>query len=612
MSKDHKSQISNGISTLFISKKCSKTMNRFSMKTNSKTVLLLILTMVSIGFGYNICYPPEQDDNLQSRILFLLCFSIVLLLIFLSILHFRCNSLIKNNILLKQRGEKRKFVIRQQKERWEKTFNAIPDIITLQNKNRVIIKANKAAIDFFKINGKDLIGQYCYKMFHGSSGPCSGCPASVTLSTSLFSSQPIFHKELGKSFLVSSASILDSNKEIKYLIHIAKDITVQKQLEEELQQSQKMEAIGTLAGGIAHDFNNILSVIIGYSEIAKINIQTDSGRPVEDIDQILAAGRRATELVKQILTFSQKSEQQIQAISPHLIVQEALTMMRASLPASIVIQQDIDTKCGQILADPTKVHQIVVNLYTNALHAMADKKGVLNISLIQKNLLNGQAKEHNVSSGSFIVLSVSDTGHGMSPETIARIFEPYFTTKEMGKGTGLGLAVILGIVKNYQGFVEVESEQGKSSSFKVYFPTVTDDIIETQPLDKDKALPTGTERILLVDDEETLVDINKTELESLGYAVTSTTNSMEALAKIEENPSQFDMLITDQIMPDLSGSELAQKTLLRQPDIPIILLTGYSSNITENEAIAIGIKRYVRKPVTRALLSQIVREVFDE
>jgi signal transduction histidine kinase/CheY-like chemotaxis protein len=383
-------------------------------------------------------------------------------------------------------------------------------------------------------------------------------------------------------------------------------------LETQLQHAHKMEAVGTLAGGIAHDFNNILSAIIGFAEMAKDDIPADSNA-IKDIDQVIKASTRAADLVQHILTFSRMSGHSLEPLEPHLIIKEALKMLRASLPTTIKIQEDIDVNCGKVMADSTNIHQIIVNLCTNSLHAMEKEKGVLSVSLYRKEISDEEiAGEPEVSSGPFMVLEISDTGHGMEQATIEHIFDPYFTTKEVGKGTGLGLSIIHGIIKDYHGFIRVESKLGKGTTFHVYIPALQQETATTGEVKIDTSLPTGTERILVVDDESMIASINKTILERFGYKVTMTTNSLDALEKIRTDPDQFDLIITDQTMPNLTGAELAQRILKIKHNMPIILCTGYSSVLSEEEALAIGMKKYVRKPVDRKTLTKIVRQVLDE
>jgi nitrogen-specific signal transduction histidine kinase/ActR/RegA family two-component response regulator len=415
---------------------------------------------------------------------------------------------------------------------------------------------------------------------------------------------------------VHAYPIFDSNGEVSQIIEYCLDINARKKAEEEkskleaeLRQAQKMEAIGTLAGGIAHDFNNILSVIIGYADLLKFNIQSGKGVQEEEIDQVLTAGKRAKELVQQILAFSRKSEHYLQPLYPHLIVKEALKMMRSTLPATITIEQDIDTECGKIQAVSTEIHQIMVNLCTNAMQAMGPGKGVLRVSLCRKDIPADQIKESDASPGPFIVLSISDTGNGMDRETIQRIFEPYYTTKEVGKGTGLGLSTVYGIVKDLKGFIEVESEPEKGTTFQVYMPALPIGLSDSEETEQNAPLPTGAERILLVDDENSIVLMQKATLENLGYQVTATTNSLEALRNFQETPDDFDLLITDMTMPDMTGAELAQRVLSIKSGFPIILCTGFSEQIDEEKAKAIGIKEYIKKPIIIMEIATAVRKV---
>ncbi|MBU0664333.1 MAG: PAS domain S-box protein [Proteobacteria bacterium] len=499
--------------------------------------------------------------------------------------------------------------VRASKELWEKTFDAMPEIITIQDKNMCIVRANKAACQFFQVEPGELNGKYCYEVFAGTSTPCLRCPVLETLQDRTEHSAVITHENLGKIFNISSAVIPAENGNVNYVVHVVQDITEQKKIEEELAQAHKMEAMGTLAGGIAHDFNNILAAILGFSEFVKHELPEES-KARQDIEQVISSSQRAAELVKQILTFSRKADQQRYPFEPHLIIKEALKMLRSILPTTIAIEEHIDPESGSILADPTSIHQIMVNLCTNASHAIENEKGTLRVSLSRKEIQKVDSVESDVAPGPFVKLSIQDTGCGMDKKTMARIFEPYFTTKETGKGSGLGLAVVHGIVKTLHGFIEVESEPGKGTTVSVYIPAL-DEVTAISPETELKDLPGGTERILVIDDEPILVSLNTKMLERFGYRVTATTSSREALEKIRTQGDDFDLVITDQTMPNLSGAELAREILDIRPDMPIILCSGYSSLVTEEEVLALGIKKYTMKPVNIRTLAKIVREVLD-
>lgn len=394
------------------------------------------------------------------------------------------------------------------------------------------------------------------------------------------------------------------------------DITEHKQAEEEkkalmaqLLQAQKMEAIGTLAGGIAHDFNNILGAIIGYAEMIQDDCPAGSSIN-QDIKQILKAGNRAKDLVKQILAFSRQAKASQIHLQPAVIIKEAVKMLRASLPATIKIEQDIDPDAGVILADPTQIHQIMMNLCTNAFHAMESDGGTLSISLRRKELFRDDpALKNHMPPGNYIQLSIKDIGTGIAPEILEKIYDPYFTTKEVGKGTGMGLAMVHGIVQSSGGSILCRSELKKGTVFHITLP-----IIETHLLheiESAELIPAGLEHILLIDDEEMLIKMSKTMLERLGYRVTTRMNGKEALAAFQNSPKSFDLVITDQTMPGLTGTNLARLMLQIRPDIPIILCTGYSSNVSEEEASSIGIKAYALKPLAKKDIGNLIRKVLD-
>ncbi|MFZ0931385.1 MAG: PAS domain S-box protein [Syntrophobacteraceae bacterium] len=398
-----------------------------------------------------------------------------------------------------------------------------------------------------------------------------------------------------------------------YIEGFVEDITERKHAEEEkemleaqLLQARKLEAIGTLAGGIAHDFNNVLAPIIGYTELALSD--TPQLSPMRHgLEQILNAAMRARDLVKQILAFGRPGKkQQKMPVQISSIVKEALKLLRASLPSSIEIRQNIEN--GVASADSTQIHQVLLNLCTNAAHAMGDK-GILEVSLFCVDLSKSDLAAQSIvdlKPGPYLKLCISDTGSGMDTATLERIFDPYFTTKEVGKGSGLGLAVVHGIVKRHDGAITVQSEPGKGSTFSIYIPAVEAGagvVIETG-----QVLPTGSERIFLIDDEPILVEMGTAILERLGYEVTPETDSLRALEIFRSRPDEFDLIITDYTMPNLTGIDLSREIRQIQPDIPIILCTGFSEKVTEESAVDLGVG-LVMKPFSMKQIAELVRKV---
>ncbi len=388
-----------------------------------------------------------------------------------------------------------------------------------------------------------------------------------------------------------------------------RDTTDFKKMETQLQQAQKMEAIGTLAGGIAHDFNNILFPVSGYTEMLLLDIPDDS--PFHHgLSQILAGIKRAGDLVTQILTFSRQKEHELKPLKVEIVVNEALKLIRSSLPSTIEIIQNVNKDCGLVMADPTQIHQIVMNLCTNAYHAMEETGGKLTVNLKGVELETEDLKDPSMISGKYVCLTVADTGPGMKQSIIDRIFDPYFTTKENGKGTGLGLAVVHGIVKSHGGHISVYSEPGKGTEFKVHLPVIKKQE-ETAKVETDAPIQKGDERILLVDDQDMIVQMEKQMLERLGYHVTTRISSVDALEAFRANPNKFDLVITDMTMPNMTGDKLSAEIMKIRSDIPVILCTGFSEMMSKEKAATLGIKGFLMKPIVIKDLSQIIRDVLD-
>jgi len=380
-------------------------------------------------------------------------------------------------------------------------------------------------------------------------------------------------------------------------------------LESQLRQLQKNEAIGALAGGIAHDFNNILFPIVGFAEMLEDDLPEGSGLR-ENVEVILKGAKRAKDLVKQILTFSRQVEQDIQPLKPHLIIKEVSKLLRSTIPTSIQIKKSIDPDTQTILADPTQLHQVAMNLTTNAYYAMQETGGVLTITL--KNIERSDIEEHNLNlaDGSYVLLSIGDTGTGIDKLTLEKIFDPYFTTKPKGKGTGLGLSVVHGIITNYGGEISVISSVGQGTTFNVYIPALKKEKTIQSYQDSDKVTG-GNERILLVDDEKQVLRTEQMILERLGYLVELKDSSIDALETIKTHPDEYDLVISDMTMPDMTGDQLAQKIMDIKPTIPIVICTGFSNKISLEKVKSLGIKALLMKPIVKSKLASTVREVLD-
>ncbi len=614
------------------------------------------------------------------------------------------------------------------KSEWEATVDALEDIVTIQDMEMQIVRANKVAHDLFGYALGDLKGKKCYEVFHNQKKSCAGCPIEQTRIDHCSHTGTIFNTELDKTFSLSSFPIFDQQGEMQQLVHVARDVTQslrnasennllmaaieqasesvvisncqgeiqyvnptfeetsgysraeaigsnlnilqsdahdqlfydslwetllnkmvwrgrltsrrkdgtllneaaiispvldssgeivnyvamkrdvtrEELLEQQLRQGMKMEALGTLAGGIAHDFNNILSAIIGYGEIAQGRLSPDHPAR-KDLDQVLASGDRAVDLVKQILTFSRReSYGQFRLFKVQYIIKEVIKLLRPSLPATIELRHELDESCRSVLADSGQIYQVVMNLCTNARQAIGEEHGRITIKLSEiitgGDIVGGSALQGD--SGVLLDLEVSDTGCGIAEERLDKIFDPFFTTKKKEQGTGLGLAVVHGIIKKHKGEIHVRSKVGEGTTFNVYLAADGGEVDNRQV--RELKAPGGDERIMVVDDEIPVVKVMQVFLQEVGYRVTTFTDSIAAVAEFRMNPNCCDLLITDMIMPDMTGAELAREFLALRSDLPIIMLTGHGERFDRDRAKRLGIEELLVKPVKKEELYQVV------
>jgi PAS domain S-box-containing protein len=503
--------------------------------------------------------------------------------------------------------------LRESRDFLETVINNTTDGIIITNELGHIISFNKPVEIFFGRKKEELIGQPVETIFlYDPDMKEKGYEVTrefyenghATYDMSLRTpEQGLTHLECSTTMIPNAAG--------KYIasMTIMRDVSDRKRMEQQIRQSQKLESIGTLAGGIAHDFNNILAAIIGYTELS-IDLAGSNRQIRENLGQVLKASERAKNLVKQILAFSRKGEPERTSILPHVIIEEVMSLIRATVPSTISIQADIPELPYAIIGDLTELHQVIMNLCTNSVHAMQDRGGVLSVSLAVVDVTaENTVGYNNITPGGYLQLCVSDTGVGISPDIMGRIFDPFFTTKEINKGTGMGLAVVHGIVRSYGGDITVETTQGKGTTFSVLFPRVEEP--GTPQSHRQKSIARGSESILLVDDEEPIVQSVQALLTSMGYRVTAEQDAYQALAVFKNNPWSVDLVITDQTMPHMTGHELAREILAVRPLIPIILCTGFSEKIDDSTAKASGIQGFIMKPVSMQELSQAIRTVLD-
>jgi PAS domain S-box-containing protein len=518
----------------------------------------------------------------------------------------------------------------QENERFLKsTLNALSALIAIIDGTGRILAVNRAWRQYVQDNGWRVEevseGKNYLEICHYATGARREAAMIITagVRSVLFQREKFFETEYAchsgtskRWFHCRATPFRDDGNFLVVVAH--EDITPIKLAQEDLirsekrfRQVQKIESLGTLAGGIAHDFNNILSAINGFSELAMENAKDDAAQ-LACLREIHQAGMRASDLVRQILTFSRKSNTELRPLCIDIVVKEAMQLLRSTLPTSIDIKKRIQARSDPIMADPTQVHQIIMNLCTNASHAMAPDGGTLAVMLTQETPDAAFFREHlDMGPGDYLKLTVSDTGCGMTPEVLSSIFDPYFTTKDLGEGTGLGLSVVHGIVKDHGGAIEVQSEPGVGTTFTLYFPTVHRKT-SSSGIDTAASLPCGEERILLIDDEPSILRLNRRILSELGYHVSSESDSQRALEKFRAAPEAFDLILSDMTMPKLTGDRLAKSIRAIRQDIPIILSTGYNRMIDESQAEKLGIDALMMKPVSRKVLATEIRRLLDE
>ena len=503
------------------------------------------------------------------------------------------------------RGQRERYRLLSQE--FHALLEAIPDGITLQSPTMEVVWANQKAAAGMGKEMTEVIGSPCHALWHNRATPCDPCPVLRTFHNGEPASDTIATPD-GRVWEVRTVAIKEGERVVNVL-EVTRDVTESRKMEEQLRHSQKMDTIGTLAGGIAHDFNNILTAILGYSNLAHDDLPAES-QTRKDLQQVIHAGERAKELVKQILTFSRQRTEETQAVQAAPLVKEALKLLRASIPSTIEIKQRILAQDMTIMIDPTKLHQVVMNLCTNAYQAMRTTGGTMEVTL-EPVLFQEEERwaGQQLASGEYLRLRVQDTGCGMDKATLERIFEPYFTTKGKEDGTGLGLSVVHGIVTSCKGYIDVQSDVDQGSLFQVLWPVHGG---AQQPREvEDLRVPGGHERLLLVDDEPAVVELYQRTLRGLGYQVTCLNDPLAAVELFRHHTPRFDLVITDFSMPKLDGIALAQQLVAIDQGIKIILATGFSETLSPEALASVGIGRLLLKPILRQELAQAIRALLD-
>lgn len=515
--------------------------------------------------------------------------------------------------LLEKQVVERTTRLREIESRYRNLFEESLDAVFISTPAGLILDMNPAGLALFGFQSKEeALDTYVISTYYNPADRAALIQA-LEQHGYLKNYEVALRNKKGDKIIVQITATLVRDRQGQIIAYrgIIRDITDKKRLEQQLLQSQKMEAIGTLAGGIAHDFNNILGVITGYTELLLDDLPKGDTR--SNVEHIELAAHRAAGLVKQILTFSRRDIQERKPISLTRAVQDALKLLRASLPATIEIRQNLNAGSDMILADITQINQVIMNLGANAAYAMRGKTGIFEINLDEIFLDDDAVKNYNdLKPGPYLRLSVHDTGRGIPQEAMKHIFEPYFTTKKMGEGSGMGLAVIHGIVKTHRGDITAYSEPGSGATFKIYFPRVEIDGDKGETPQQQEDLPTGTERILLVDDEKDLTLVGSRILQRLGYTVEAKTEPKEALELFKQNPRNFQLVITDLTMPQMTGIQLGRKIKRIDPGMPMILCSGFGDTLSRERSRGLGFNDFIVKPIVKSELARLVRRVLDE
>lgn len=494
--------------------------------------------------------------------------------------------------------------IHQELQQSEAQKNAIiegfSELLVFFNQDVQAIWGNRAAEERYP----EILGKNCHELFCNDDKGCHNCAVHKSVGSGRIERSTVMVNRAGDDtdemvYDVVASPVKDSLGRLSGIIMIARNVSEKYALERQLRHTQKMEAIGTLAGGVAHDFNNILTPIMGYSEIVKLKLRQDDygeNQVYDYLEEILKAAKRAKSLVEQVLTFSRTVEKKAVLQYLHPIVKEVMKLMRATLPSTIVITEKIDENCGRVMIDSVQMHQVLINLCTNASQAMEGVHGELEVKL---------QSYHGRRNGDWIELSIRDSGQGIDKKNLERIFEPYFTTKEKTRGTGMGLAMVHGIITSQGGEIEVESEPGKGAKFSILLPVAMEgnpweSLVDSMEIER------GSGEIILVDDDPQVVQVAGEILKNLGYGVTGTTSARKVLALLQENNKHYDLVLTDLTMPELTGLELSQQILKITNDLPVVLFTGYADQVSRADASRAGIAEFCMKPVSMRELAAVV------